>query len=272
MTLSQVADYTILERIGVGNHGELYRAHPPARLADAGETVVVKVLDYRATPYDMRRLSNELRLFGALESPFLGEVIDAGFVEGTVFYAMVDYPGGTLAEPRRELLRWQRARLVADAARGAHDLHELGVAHRDIRPANVAIDGDRGRLVDLGLAQILPDQPQSTHGIVGTPDYMAPEVIGGDPAGRASDVWSIGVTLHEALTGWVPFEPAPTGGAMSVLAHRRDTPPQIDESLPVPLQRVLGGCLAVDPTARFETAEDAAEAIDDGAEEAYGRP
>lgn len=253
-----IAGYELVEMLGEANHGTFYRARPPAggtAAAAGAATVVLKVLHGHASAYDVRRITNELKLLSSLDSPHIAEIVDAGYADGSVYYAMVDYPDGTLAAPTRPLSLSERAHLVADAALGAHQLHELGVAHRDIRPANIAVDGRRGRLVDLGLAQVTADTQPSMHGIVGVPIYMAPELITTGRAGRASDVWALGVTLHEVLTGRPPVVERPASSAESTLRQLHETPPTLDPGLDPHCAAVIATCLARAPRDRYLTAE-----------------
>ncbi|MDY7102586.1 MAG: serine/threonine-protein kinase [Actinomycetota bacterium] len=264
--MRRVGDYELVEILGEANHGTFYRARPPA--GGGASTVVLKVLHGHASAYDVRRVTNELKLLSSLDSPHIAEVLDAGYADGSVYYAMVDYPDGTLAAPNRPLSATDRAHLVADAALGAHQLHELGVAHRDIRPANIAIDGRRGRLVDLGLAQVTADTQPSMHGIVGVPVYMAPELITRGDAGRASDVWALGVTLHEALTGRLPVVDRPVSSAESTLRHLHESPPQLDPAVDPGFAAIIATCLARTPKDRYLTAESLAVALHAAADRA----
>ena len=142
--MERIADYELLDRLGAGNHGEFWLARPPTRLGlPADVLVAVKVLGMRATENDFRRMANELRVHASVQSANLASVLDAGHQEGRLFYAMTYYPDGSLEHPARPLERRAVLRAVAGAARACHALHEVGVAHRDIKPGNILID-DKG--------------------------------------------------------------------------------------------------------------------------------
>ena len=255
-----IADYTFIEEIGAGNHGRFFSAVPPGRLGVAESTVAVKVLDGNASDADFARVAAELRVFHSVQSAYLVRIYDAGNDEGRLFYAMPFYEEGSLEAPANPLSTEQTVAIVADAARGAHDLHEAGVVHRDIRPGNILIEDGRGRLGDLGLARLLDPGLASTGiGPVGSIEYMSPDAILGKPASRATDLWALGVTLHQALSGAGIYGEIPDDNVMESFTYVLKTPPSIDPSLPEEYRLLIARCLGVgDP---FETAAELADAL-----------
>jgi serine/threonine protein kinase len=157
-----VADYVVVRQLGEGNHGRYYLARPPARLELAEEFVALKVFGDRVGELAYERGVRELRAFAAVRSPYLVTVYDA-VLEDTFAYAMQYFPLGSLSAPARPLARAEVHRALENAARAAHALHEAGMAHGDIKPANVLLTegsggsaaGIGGRLSDLGLARFL---------------------------------------------------------------------------------------------------------------------
>ena len=130
----RIADYEVVETL-VRPGAETYLlARPPARLGLRSETVTVKIVDGRHEPDRFRRMSEELRLFASVESPYLVTLYDAGSDDGRLWYSMEHYPMGTLAEPARFLTLQLRMRAVADAARGAHALHEACLLYTSPSP------------------------------------------------------------------------------------------------------------------------------------------
>lgn len=257
-----IADYVFIRHLSDGNHGAFWLAEPPARLGRS-EPVAVKTLAQRATDNDFRRMANELRIYARVESPDLVEVIDAGNDGGRLFYATPYLPDGSLARPARPLGRGEIIGAVAAAARAAHQLHEAGIAHRDIKPSNVLLDRGRGRLADLGLAQIVnPGQTATGIGPVGTIEYLAPEVVAGAAASRASDVWSLGVTLHTALSGRPLYRALSDGSLIDALRQVVTDRPTVDDSLTDAETAVVHRCLAEAPTERFHTAAELAAALE----------
>lgn len=256
--MRSVADYELLDDLGQANFGTLYLARPPARLGVDEDRVVVKLLHQRATDYEFRRLSNELRIHASLQSPHLVEVLDAGFGDGMLYYTMRHYPDGTLADPTGPLDPAAALRIVADAAKGAHAMHEIGVAHRDIKPGSILIDDGRGRLGDLGLAQIAPGLEASSVAPVGTLEYLAPEIAAIGPATRSSDIWALGVTVHAVLSDAALYPEMPGSSLLDALRHIRSTRPRIDAALPEAVRKCVEECLALDPAERPLTAEEVA--------------
>ena len=261
---SGIADYTFVRPLGEGNHGAFYLAVPPPRLGTEHERVAVKVLAGSIDGEALRRLTVELQAFTAVSSPNLVSLLDAGQEGTTCYYAMPFYGGGSLASPAQPLSRTEILRAVAGAARGAHALHEAGMVHRDIKPENILFSPDGAKLSDLGLAQVLePGQTVTNVGPIGSVEYMDPAIIRGGRASRATDIWSLGATLHRALTGLSIYGDIPTDrGPVALLRHVLKTNPQIDTRLGEADVDVVRSCLAAEPAQRPATALMLAEQLE----------
>lgn len=259
-----IADYVFADRLGDGNHGTFWSARPPARLGlPPSQIVAVKVLAHHASDDDFRRMANELRIYARVESEHLVRVLDAGHDDGRLFYAMPLHEEGSLASPARPLDQATVVTAVIGATRAAHALHEHGVAHRDIKPTNILLAEDRGHLADLGLAQIIsPGQTVTGIGPVGTIEYLAPEVIRGEPATRASDIWALGVTLHRVLTGRPVYQGLSGASLLDALRQVLSDRPVLDNSLEPTHRDIVERCLQADPTERFGTAAELAVALE----------
>ncbi len=259
-----IADYQFLELLGEGNHGAFYLARTPSRLGVEETFCAVKVLAQRASADAFRRMANELQLFAAVRSPHLVSLFDAGHEDGRLFYATAYHERGSLASSRNrnrsdDLLLGS----VAQAARGAHALHEVGVAHRDIKPSNILLTADGAVLTDLGLAQLLSRGATLTGvGPIGTLAFMEPDVARGAEASRASDVWSLGATLLAVLTGEGPFPAIPDRDLLSALNHVLQEPPRVPDSLPGDLEALIKRSLAPDRAERHATAEEFADQLE----------
>lgn len=259
----RIGDYEIIETIGDGNHGVYHTAHPPTRLGLSDPLVTLKVLDNLGSADDFKRITNELRLLHSLRSPHLVELLDAGSVDGRMYLTTRHYPAGALEQAGDTLSRSARVAIVADAARGAHAMHEVGVAHRDINPSNIFIDQTRGRLADLGLAQTLAGATATIGtGPIGSLQFIDPDLVWGGKASRSTDIWSLGITLHCTLSDVAPFGEIPTNSLIAAFRHIVHSDPQLDDRFEPELRSVVERCLAPVED-RFDTADDMAEALDD---------
>jgi tetratricopeptide (TPR) repeat protein/predicted Ser/Thr protein kinase len=263
--------YVILEAIGAGGMGVVYRAFDP-ELDRAVALKLVRTLDAGAQARLRERLAREARLLARISHPNVVAIHDVGVVDDEVFLAMEFVAGSTLAAwqtaaPRR----WtQILDLYLQAARGLAKAHELGIVHRDFKASNALIDPDgRVRVVDFGLARTDDDLSHGTglkdqaigdldtagagltsHGLLlGTPAYMAPEQRLGQPADARSDQYSLCVALREALLGDRPPAAGPSPTTVPMTADARPTGGL--RGIPRWLQRVLQRGLMADPAARW---------------------
>lgn len=263
-----IADYVFERPLGEGTQGKVFLARAPSRLALDDPHVAVKVLRLSAAGDELRRFARELRAFAGVQSDYLVRLHDAGQDGTALFYAMQYHERGSLAGPAEPLTPRVVVAAVADAARAAHDLHEAGMAHRGIKPSNVLLSSDDGaRLADLSLAQTLsPGQTVTTMGGMESVEYTDPAVLRGGRAGRASDIWSLGCTLHAALTGRSVYPGLPGSDPIVALRHLLSHPPAIDASVDGALREVIGACLAEDPADRPVTAGELSEILDETVE------
>ena len=204
-------DYELLEEIGRGGMGVVYRA----RQQSLGRIVAVKMLLRRelASAADLARFRSEAEAAARLDHPGIVSVFEVGQADGHPFYSMQYVEGTTLARrlaagpiPARET-----ATLLAQVAEAIQVAHSRGVLHRDLKPSNILIDLDGvPRVSDFGLAKRLEADASVTHtgAIIGTPCYMSPEQAAGSrgDVGPASDVWSLGAILYQTLCGRPPFQ------------------------------------------------------------------
>ena len=261
--METIADYRLIRSLGAGSHGEFFLAEPPARLGLDAEFVAVKVMAGQTQDDAFRRATRELRLFASVKSPYLVALYDAGQEGGRFFYAAEYLPLGSLAAPSKPLDRAQTLRAVADAARAAHVLHEAGIAHRSIKPANILITETGGKLADLGLAQVLaPGMTVTGMGPIGSVEYIDPAILSGDRAGRASDLWSLGVTLHRAITGTGVYGELPETEPLVAIRKVLSSDPVLSDALSPVERELVGQLLATDAADRPATALEVADRID----------
>jgi serine/threonine protein kinase len=246
-----IADYVFVRPLGEGSHGVFYLAVPPPRLGLSVDHVAVKVLAGATDEEAVRRTTRELRAFASAQSPYLVTLFDAGQQDGSFFYSMEYFPMGSLAEPARPLKPTEVLVAVAQAALAAHALHEAGVVHRSIKPENVLLQEDGARLSDLGLAQALaPGQTVTGLGPIGAVEYVEPAILLGQRGSRASDIWSLGVTLHRALTGVGVYGDLPANDALFAVRKVLSTRPQLSPTLDPAVAALLDRALAADPKDR----------------------
>ena len=251
-----IADYRFVRPLGEGAHGTFFLAVPPPRLGLTAEHVAVKVLVGSTDEETVRRTTRELRAFASAASPYLVTLYDAGQQDGQFFYAMEYFPHGSLAAPAAPLTRPQVLVAVAQAARAAHALHEAGVVHRSIKPENVLLHPDGARLSDLGLAQALaPGQTVTGLGPIGTVEYIEPAILLGERGSRGSDIWSLGITLHRALTGKGVYGDLPASDPLLAVRTVLSSKPSLSPELDPRDAEVIARCLAPDAADRPATAE-----------------
>lgn len=262
-----IADYRLLARADDGSTAVLYRAEAPARLGlTAGTVVVVKLLEGTGDRA-FSRLSRLLQTFAAVHHPSLVPLLDAGQHEDIFFYATPDWPGGSLARPASPLAPSAAVAAVADAARAAHALHETGIAHRDISPSTVLLHQAGAWLGGLDLARAaLGGGSVTSMSSLHSVGYVDPAVIKGDQPSRASDIYSLGATLHFALTGRGVHPDLPENDAVMAVRRVLRDAPQLADELDEVTRRVIVGCLDADPALRPLTAEGLAEQLDDVAQ------
>jgi eukaryotic-like serine/threonine-protein kinase len=258
-----IADYKFIRPLGAGSHGVFYLARPPKRLPVGAEFVAVKVLS--GSSQDVFRWAHrELAAFAAVSSPYLVTLYDAGQQGDEVYYSMEYLPGGSVAAPAEPLDRATALRAMAHAARATHALHEAGLAHRDIKPGNVLLDPDGAKLADLGLSHVL--QPGSTitrMGPTGDIGYLDPGLIRGDRPSRASDVFSLGATLHYAVAGEGLYGPLPDDDPLLAVRRVISHPPFISARVDPDVHEVIAWAIAPDPADRPATALRLAERIEE---------
>ncbi len=266
--ISSGGRYDLRKRIGQGATGCVYAATQTSM----GRDVAIKVLfpqwcdDRRAR----ERFQRESVVLAKLDHPNVVRAIDAGHHAGLYYLVMELVDGESLAERlRREgpLGETRSLRIVRQIASAIGHAHRHGVVHRDVKPANVLLGRDgHAKLADLGLAKMLwtgldtpPDSPSSSVG--GTPAYMSPEQLRGDAVDVRSDLYSLGLTFYECLTG----QPAFPATSISTLIERKlmapvRPPPEVAPQLGPHFLAVLQRLCAVRPAARYATP---AELLDD---------
>jgi len=260
-------DYELLEEIGRGGMGVVFRA----RQVTLNRTVALKMILFGplAAEEDVKRFHTEAEAAANLQHGNIVTIHEVGQHEGQHYFSMDYVEGRSLAEVVREnpLPARTAAEYVRTIAEAIHYAHEQGTLHRDLKPSNCLIDqSDRLRITDFGLAKRIEDDSKLTvsHTVLGTPSYMPPEQVKAqyDMIGRASDVYSLGATLYELLTGRPPFRAeTPLETLNQVIDAEPVSPRLLNQSVPRDLETICLKCLEKDPEQRYETAKELADEL-----------
>jgi serine/threonine protein kinase len=267
---TKLGPYEITALLGKGGMGEVYRARDTKLKRD----VAIKILpdEFSLDPDRVRRFQREAEALAALNHPNIATIYDLQEANDTRFLVLELVDGETLAD------RIQRGPIPVDEALviGTHicaaleAAHEKSVVHRDLKPENVMLVGHgRVKVLDFGLAkqttigeeqETLTLESLSAVGtVMGTPQYLSPEVLRGSKADTRSDLWAFGVVLHQMLTGRLPF----TGATMFELSSSilKEPAPALPATVPARLRAVVERCLQKSPAGRFQSASELHRAL-----------
>lgn len=262
--MEQIADYELVSSLSGSGNQRLFLAVPPPRLGSTKDRVLVKVVSGITSELLLRRATDELRIFAAVQSPYLVRILDAGRDGDRMFY-VIDDPGlGTLESPSSELSDRQKLVAVAHAAHGVHALHEAGIAHRNIVPSCILLEPGGAKLADLGMAKFIgADQAVSRLPSLDDVEYVDPKIMLGLAPGRATDIWSLGVVLHWVMSGGASLHPNIAGGEVFVAMRQALVePPEISAKLSPEVAEIVRGALSSEPRDRPPTAEAFARQIE----------
>src|SRR5881394_2827260 len=267
-TLANFGDYELLEEIGRGGQGVVYRAHQKS----LNRTVALKVigLGHWATQAHLKRFRLEAEAAARLEHPGIVPIHEVGERDGSCYFSMKFIEGGQLDDvARREPMPIRRAvELMANVARTVHYAHEHGILHRDIKPGNILLDAKgEPHLTDFGLARLLETESSITQtvDVMGTPSYMAPEqaVENNTGVSNATDVYGIGAVLYQLLTGQPPFAGGTTYETIKLVLDTEPRPPRLlNPKIDRDLSTICLKCLEKDPKRRYPSALALAEDLE----------
>ena len=264
--------YRIVERIGAGGMGVVYRA----RDEPLGRDIALKVLPSGAIADDSARsaLLREARLASALNHAHIATIYEVGEADGQAYIAMELVAGNPLRAvlPPRGLPIETLLRYAAQISAALAHAHERRIVHRDLKSANVIITPDgQAKVLDFGLAQRLPEEDltevtrstgtlNETGALTGTLPYMAPEVLSGQPADTRSDIWALGVMLYEMGAGELPFKGKTSFELCSAILRELPTP--LPPRVPATLRGIIQRCLAKEPGQRYQRASEVRAALE----------
>src|SRR3989454_4135158 len=267
-TLMDFGDYELLEQIGRGGQGVVFRA----RQKSLNRIVALKVigLGHWATEAHLKRFRLEAEAAARLEHPGIVPIHEVGEREGQCYFSMKFVEGGQLDEVvrRTPMSIRQAVELIAKVTRTVHYAHEHGILHRDIKPGNILLDAKgEPHLTDFGLARLVESESTVTHTleVLGTPSYMAPEQAVGNNAvvSSATDVYGLGAVLYQLLTGQPPFAGGTTYVTIKLLLDTEPRSPRLlNPKIDRDLSTICLKCLEKDSQRRYPSALALAEDIE----------
>jgi eukaryotic-like serine/threonine-protein kinase len=268
--LKSLGRYQIQGILGKGAMGLVYDGRDPGlNRRVAIKTILVKQLDEEMARMYSKRFEREVRAVARLNHRNIVQVYDFG-TEGDVAYIVMEYINGK--ELKDFFDAGQRYdiktafRLMTELLDALEFAHEAGIIHRDIKPANLMIDAEgHAKLTDFGVARVVdpdgaPGEATQTGAVVGTPAYMSPEQVQGEPIDRRTDIFSAGIIFYQFLTGQKPFEGTAWALAKKII---QDDPVRPSKLVQVPpeIDRVIARALAKKPEARYQSARSFADAL-----------
>jgi serine/threonine-protein kinase len=269
-TRTRLGPYEILEPLGAGGMGEVYRARDPRLKRE----VALKLLppDLASEAERLERFQREAETLAALNHPHIVTIFSVEEAEGLRFLTMELVEGKSLTKliPRGGLALPRFFQIAIPLTEAVSAAHEKGITHRDLKPGNVLVtEEDRVKVLDFGLAKLRPEAGATEDSeaptvsatdagrVLGTAPYMSPEQAQGKAVDHRSDVFSLGIMLYEMVTGDRPFQ----GDTFAEVAASilRDTPPAVTErkaDLPRDLGKLIKHCLEKEPTRRLQSVLD----------------
>jgi tetratricopeptide (TPR) repeat protein/predicted Ser/Thr protein kinase len=266
--LGELGDYELLEEIGRGGQGVVFRA----RQKSLNRTVALKVigLGQWASKAHIRRFRLEAEAAASLDHPCIVPIYEVDERDGSCYFSMKLIEGGQLDEvvKRTPMSVRQAAELMAKVARTVHYAHEHGILHRDIKPGNILLDTKgEPHLTDFGLARLLESESTVTRTleVLGTPSYMAPEQAAGNNTKltNATDVYGLGAVFYQLLTGHPPFAGGTTFETVRLVLDTEPRQPRLwNPKIDRDLSTICLKCLEKDPHRRYPSALALAEDLE----------
>src|SRR5881296_3698515 len=266
--LGELGDYELLEVVGRGGQGVVYRAHQKS----LNRTVALKMISLGswATEAHLKRFRREAEAAASLEHSGIVPIYEVGERDGSCYFSMRFVEGGQLDQviKREPMSIRQAAELISKVARTVHYAHEHGILHRDIKPGNILLDA-KGEplLTDFGLARLVEAESTITRTkeVMGTPSYMAPEQAVGNNAAvsNATDVYGLGAVLYQLLTGHPPFAGGTTYETIKLVLDTEPRQPRLlNPKIDRDLSTICLKSLEKDPKRRYPSALALAEDLE----------
>jgi len=261
LTGKEFSNYKIIGKLGAGGMATVYKAHE----LSLNRMVALKVLSPRLSEDTdfIKRFHREAQSAAQLNHPNIVHIFAIGEEEGFHYFAMEYLKGKTLSVIKKEegvLPSGRSISIIKQVAAALGEAHKAGLVHRDVKPCNIMID-DAGiaKVTDFGIAFVTDAKTKLTQdgSIIGTPEYLSPEQCEGKTVDGRSDIYSLGVTMYEILTGKTPYE-ADTPVSMLMKIVKGNFPPigQVNPAVPEPVQKIVEKMMQTDPQNRYANADE----------------
>lgn len=261
LTGQEFSNYKIIGKLGAGGMATVYKAHE----LSLNRMVALKVLSPRLSEDTdfIKRFHREAQAAAQLNHPNIVHIYAIGEEEGFHYFAMEYLKGKALSSIKKEegMLPADRSlSIIKQVAAALGEAHKAGLVHRDIKPCNIMIDdAGNAKVTDFGIAYVADAKTKLTQdgSIIGTPEYLSPEQCEGKTVDGRSDIYSLGVTLYEILTGKTPYE-ADTPVSMLMKIVKGNFPPigQVNPAVPEPVQKIVEKMMQTDPQNRYANADE----------------
>lgn len=261
LTNKNLGNYKIVSKLGQGGMATVYKAHE----LSLNRMVALKVLSSQLsedTAY-IKRFQREAQAAAQLNHPNIVQIYAIGEEQGVHYFAMEYIKGRSLADIRQEkgVMKPEDAvPIIRQVAEALAEAHKVGLVHRDIKPSNIMMDAaGRAKVTDFGIAYVSYANTKLTRdgSIIGTPEYLSPEQCEGKTVDQRSDIYSLGVTLYELLSGKTPYE-ADTPVSMLMKIVKGEFPPlrEVNPNVPEPLQAIVDKMMLKDVQQRYQKMEE----------------
>jgi serine/threonine protein kinase len=261
LTGKTLSNYKIIGRLGKGGMATVYKAHE----LSLNRVVALKVLSPQLSEDKdyIKRFQREAQAAAQLNHPHIVQVYAIGEEQGVHYFAMEYIKGDSLADLKQDtnIVSHEKAvPIIIQVAEALGEAHKIGLVHRDIKPSNIMLDNSsRAKVTDFGIAYISSAKTKLTRegSIIGTPEYLSPEQCEGKTVDQRSDIYSLGVTLYELLSGKTPYE-ADTPVSMLMKIVKGEFPPLIDVNPNVPetLRNIVDKMMETDVNKRYGSMAD----------------
>jgi serine/threonine protein kinase len=262
--------YDILGEAGHGSMGNVYKA----RDRETGETVALKLLkpEIASDQAMMERFKNELLFARKITHKNVCRMHEFNRVGGVAYTSMEFVEGESLRSVLNRfggLPQRKAVNLALQICSGLKEAHAQGIVHRDLKPENIMVDANGNvKIMDFGIARSMEALTRMTGSMVGTPQYMAPEQVGGKAVDYRTDIYSLGLILYEMFTGTPAFEADnPVAVALKQMQEEAVPPHEIDPAIPAYIERTILKCLLKNPANRFQSIAQLESALNGSAEE-----